>query len=125
MKHSLALQAGTIALDGEVLSSSFGLFLLLDGHVPEGVLTSGDWEELVVSDCFLGTRQNSLRFISEEPSSWTTSGAQNLRPVQLASALGSFCGERSGPVRLTLWFWGSFLTHLAISAEERLLRVLV
>lgn len=32
-------------------------FLLFNGHVLKGVLTSGEWRELVVSDCFLGTGQ--------------------------------------------------------------------
>lgn len=41
-----------------------------------------------------------------------------MRPMQLASSLGSFCGERSGLVTLTVCFWGSFLTHLAVWAEE-------
>jgi len=108
------------------------MFLLFNGHVLKGVLTSGGWRELVVSDCLLATGQkeefriarcNSFPKISIS----TTSGAQDLREADAAGllALGSFRGERSGLVRLTPCFWGNFLTHLAISAEERLLGALV
>lgn len=33
------------------------MFLLFNGHVLKGVLTPGDWQELVVSDCFPGSGQ--------------------------------------------------------------------
>lgn len=111
-----------------VLGFSAVVFLLSSGHVLEGVLMSGVRQELVVSDCFLGTGQEgevciaqcNLLLKKQHPGQHL---ALNLYEVGTAGllVLGSLHGERSKMVRLTLLFSGQFSFQLRRGSSKLIL----
>lgn len=72
------------------------MFLLFNGHVLKGVLTSDDRQELVVSDCFLGTGQKGEFCIAQ-----CDSFPKNQHPGQ--HPVLKIC---MGPMQLASWLCG-------------------
>lgn len=72
------------------------MFLLFNGHMLKGVLTSGDWRELVLSDCFLGTGQEG-EFCIAHCDSFPKNQHHGQHPAL------KICMR---PMQLASWLWG-------------------